>query len=209
MTAISFLPRKVSLKVNPITSYAKRTPLKPKHEFNYSVISLLNMDIVDSLSVYAKKGIIEDKALEGFEEKVNNDVDEYFNKAPIFHKYNDVTSDFDMIVNFFKKLSERCLSNYQKQSAPILKDLLTTILQIEYMVYEIPILIACQNRTPAKKPFNYLKQKLEELKKAFMKIYVNYSNNKDFNFDVYKGVFVRMSNMGYKEFVKFAKEDLK
>ena len=209
MTAISFLPRKVSVKVNPITSYAKRTPLKPKHEFNYSVISLLNMDIVDALSVYAKKGIIEDKALEGFEEKVNNDVDEYFNKAPIFHKHNDINSDFYMIVNFFKKLSERCLSNYQKQSAPILKDLLTTILQIEYMVYEIPILIACQNRTPAKKPFAYLKQKLEELKEAFIKIYVNYSNNKDFNFDVYKGVFVRMSNMGYKEFVKFAKEDLK
>ena len=209
MTAISFLPRKVSVKVNPITSYAKRTPLKPKHEFNYSVISLLNMDIVDSLSVYAKKGIIEDKALEGFEEKVNNDVDEYFDKAPIFHKYNDVSADFDMVVEFFKKLSERCLSNYQKQSAPILKDLLTTILQIEYMVYEIPILIACQNRTPAKKPFAYLKQKLEELKEAFIKIYVNYSNNKDFNFDVYKGVFVRMSNMGYKEFVKFAKEDLK
>ena len=209
MTAISFLPRKVSVKVNPITSYAKRTPLKPKHEFNYSVISLLNRDIVDALSVYAKKGIIEDKALEGFEEKVNNDVDEYFDKAPIFHKYNDINSDFDMVVEFFKKLSERCLSNYQKQSAPILKDLLTTILQIEYMVYEIPILIACQNRTPAKKPFAYLKQKLEELKEAFMQIYVNYSNNKDFNFDVYKGVFVRMSNMGYKEFVKFAKEDLK
>ena len=209
MIAISFLPRKVSVKVNPITSYAKRTPLKPKHEFNYSVISLLNRDIVDSLSVYAKKGIIEDKALEGFEEKVNNDVDEYFDKAPIFHKYNDINSDFDMVVEFFKKLSERCLSNYQKQSAPILKDLLTTILQIEYMVYEIPILIACQNRTPAKKPFNYLKQKLEELKEAFIKIYVNYSNNKEFNFDIYKGVFVRMSNMGYKEFVKFAKEDLK
>ena len=209
MTAISFLPKKVSVKVNPITSYAKRTPLKPKHEFNYSVISLLNRDIVDSLSVFAKNGIIEDKALEGFEEKVNNDVDEYFTKAPIFHKYNDVTSDFDMIVNFFKKLSERCLSNYQKQSAPILKDLLTTILQIEYMVYEIPILIACQNRTPAKKPFAYLKQKLEELKEVFMRIYVNYSNNKEFNFEIYKRVFVRMSNMGYKEFVKFAKEDLK
>ena len=209
MTAISFLPRKVSVKVNPITSYAKRTPLKPKHEFNYSVISLLNRDIVDSLSVFAKNGIIEDKALEGFEEKVNNDVEEYFKKAPIFHKYNDINSDFNMIVNFFKKLSERCLSNYQKQNAQILKDLLTTILQIEYIVYEIPILIACQNRTPAKKPFNYLKQKLEELKEAFIKIYVNYSNNKDFNFDVYKGVFVRMSNMGYKEFVKFAKEDLK
>ena len=209
MTAISFLPIKVSVKVNPITSYAKRTPLKPKHEFNYSVISLLNMDIVDALSVFAKKGIIEDKALKGFEEKVNNDVDEYFNKAPIFHKYNDINSDFDMDVEFFKKLSERCLSNYQKENAPILKDLLTTILQIEYIVYEIPILIACQNRTPAKKPFAYLKQKLEELKEAFIKIYVNYSNNKDFNFDVYKGVFVRMSNMGYKEFVKFAKEDLK
>ena len=209
MTAISFLPRKVSVKVNPITSYAKRTPLKPKHEFNYSVISLLNRDIVDALSVFAKKGIIEDKALEGFEEKVNNDVDEYFNKAPIFHKHNDINSDFYMIVNFFKKLSERCLSNYQKQSAPILKDLLTTILQIEYMVYEIPILIACQNRTPAKKPFNYLKQKLEELKEVFMKIYVNYSNNKEFNFEIYKGVFSRMSNMGYKEFVKFAKEDFK
>ena len=209
MTAISFLPRKVSVKVNPITSYAKRTPLKPKHEFNYSVISLLNRDIVDALSVFAKNGIIEDKALEGFEEKVNKDVDEYFGKAPIFHKHNDISEDFNMIMGFFKGLSERCLSNYQKQSAPILKDLLTTILQIEYMVYEIPILIACQNRTPAKKPFNYLKQKLEELKKAFMKIYVNYSNNKDFNFDVYKGVFVRMSNMGYKEFVKFEKEDLK
>ena len=209
MTAISFLPRKVSVKVNPITSYAKRTPLKPKHEFNYSVISLLNMDVIDALSVYAKKGIIKDKGLEVFEEKVNNDVNQYFSKAPIFHKHNDINSDFEMVVKFFKKLSERCLSNYQKQSAPILKDLLTTILQIEYMVYEIPILIACQNRTPAKKPFAYLKQKLEELKEVFIKIYVNYSNNKDFNFDVYKGVFVRMSNMGYKEFVKFAKEDLK
>ena len=209
MTATSFLPRKVSLKVNPITSYAKRTPIKPKHEFNYSVVSLLNRDIVDGLSIYANKGIIENKALEGFEEKVNNDVNEYFSKAPIFHKYNDISEDFNMIVNLFNKLSERCLSNYQKENAPILKDLLTTILQIEYIVYEIPILIACQNRTPAKKPFNYLKQKLEELKEAFIKIYVNYSNNKDFNFDVYKGVFVRMSNMGYKEFVKFAKEDLK
>ena len=204
MTAISFLPRKVSVKVNPITSYAKRTPLKPKHEFNYSVISLLNMDIVDALSVYVKKGIIEDKGLEVFEGKVNKDINQYFERSSIFHKYNDITEDFEMVVEFFKKLSERCISNYQKQNAPILQDLLTTILQIEYMVYEIPILIACQNRTPAKKPFAYLKQKLEELKKAFMQVYVNYSNNKEFNFEIYKGVFSRMSNMGYKEFVKFA-----
>ena len=209
MTAISFLPRMVSLKVNPITSYAKRTPLKPKHEFNYSVISLLNMDVVDALSIYVKKELTAKEGLERFEGQANKDINEYFERSSIFHKYNDVNSDFDMVVKFFKKLSERCLSNYQKQNAPILQDLLTTILQIEYMVYEIPILIACQNRTPAKKPFNYLKQKLEELKAAFMKIYVNYSNNKDFNFDIYKGVFVRMSNMGYKEFVKFAKEDLK
>ena len=69
MTAVSFLQRKVSVKVNPITSYAKRTPIKPKHEFNYSVISLLNMDVIDALSVFAKNGIIENKALEGFEEK--------------------------------------------------------------------------------------------------------------------------------------------
>ena len=209
MTAISFLPRMVSLKVNPITSYAKRTPLKPKHEFNYSVISLLNMDVVDALSIYVKKELTAKEGLERFEGQANKDINEYFERSSIFHKYNDVNSDFDMVVKFFKKLSERCLSNYQKQNAPILQDLLTTILQIEYMVYEIPILIACQNRTPAKKPFNYLKQKLEELKAAFMKIYVNYSNNKEFNFDIYKGVFVRMSNMGYKEFVKFAKEDLK
>lgn len=205
MTAISFLPKKVSVKVNPITSYAKRTPLKPKHEFNYSVISLLNMDVVDALSIFAKNGVIENKGLDRFEGQANKDINEYFEKSSIFHKYNDVNSDFDMVVKFFKKLSERCLSNYQKQSAPILQDLLTTILQIEYMVYEIPILIACQNRTPAKKPFDYLKQKLEELKEVFMRIYVNYSNKKEFNFDVYKGVFVRMSNMGYKEFVKFAK----
>ena len=39
--------------------------------------------------------------------------------------------------------------------------------------------------------------------------HADYSNNKDFNFYVYKGVFARMSNMGYKEFVKIAKEDLK
>jgi hypothetical protein len=209
MTAVSFLPRNVSVKVNPIISLAKRKPLQPKHEFNYSVISLLNLDVIDALSVYAKKGIIKDKGLEVFEEKVNKDVNQYFEKSSIFHKYNDVNSDFDMIVNFFKKLSERCLSNYQKQSEPILQDLLTTIFQIEYMVYEIPILIACQNRTPAKKPFDYLKQKLEELKKAFMQVYVNYSNKKEFNFEIYKGVFSRMSNMGYKEFVKFAKEDFK
>ena len=209
MTAVSFLPRKVSVKVNPIISLAKRKPLQPKHEFNYSVISLLNLDVVDALSVYAKKGIIKDKALEGFEEKVNKDVNTYFEKSSIFHKYNDVNSDFDMVVKFFNKLSERCLSNYQKQNAPILQDLLTTILQIEYMVYEIPILIACQNRTPAKKPFAYLKQKLEELKEVFMRIYVNYSNKKEFNFEIYKVVFSRMSNMGYKEFVKFAKEDFK
>ena len=42
-----------------------------------------------------------------------------------------------------------------------------------------------------------------------MRIQVNYSNNKEFNFEIYKRVFVRMSNIGYKEFVKFAKEDLK
>ena len=62
MTAVSFLPRKVSVKVNPIISLAKRKPLQPKHEFNYSVISLLNLDVVDALSVYAKKGIIKDKS---------------------------------------------------------------------------------------------------------------------------------------------------
>ena len=209
MTAVSFLPKKVSVKVNPIISLAKRKPLQPKHEFNYSVISLLNLDVVDALSVYAKKGIIADKGLNKFEGQANKDIDEYFEKSSIFHKYNDVNSDFDMVVKFFKKLSERCLSNFHKQNAPILQDLLTTILQIEYMVYEIPILIACQNRTPAKKPFEYLKQKLEELKEVFMSIYVNYSNKKEFNFEIYKRVFSRMSNMGYKEFVKFAKEDLK
>lgn len=209
MTAVSFLPNKVSVKVNPIMSLAKRTPLKPKHEFNYSVISLLNLDVVDALSLYAERNIIRKEGLDKFEGQANKDINEYFEKSSIFHKYNDVSSDFRMVVDFFRKLSERCLSDYQKQNAPILQELLTTILQIEYMVYEIPILIACQNRTPAKKPFAYLQQKLEELKKAFMRVYFNYSNKKEFDFQVYKNLFAKMSNMGYKEFVKFSKEDFK
>ena len=49
-----------------------------------------------------------------------------------------------------------------------------------------------------------VKEKSQELQSAFMKVFVNYSNKKEFNFNQYDSLFEKIRHMNYNEFINLA-----
>ena len=114
-------------------------------------------------------------------------------------------SDFFRVQNLFLSLGEKSLSNYQKTNAPILVDLVTCFFQLQFIIKVTPLLLASLGRVSDKNMMRIVEEKSQEIQSAFMKVFVNYSNKTEFNFNQYDSLFEKIRHMGYKEFVKFAK----
>ena len=54
-----------------------------------------------------------------------------------------------------------------------------------------------------------VEEKSQEIQSAFMKVFVNYSNKKEFNFNQYDSLFDKIRHMNYNEFIQLTNKDLK
>ena len=208
MTATQFIETpKISLR--PIKALVKKQNITESHKLNYSIISFLNRELVDNLTLFVEKRIISNKDISFFTSRLDSDSDYFFGMGKKYNQEENMISDFFIVQNLFLSLGEKSLSNYQKTNAPILVDLVTCFFQLQFIIKVTPLLLASLGRISDKNMMRIVEEKSQEIQSAFMKVFVNYSNQKEFNFNQYDSLFEKIRHMGYKEFVKFAKEDLK
>lgn len=208
MTATQFIDTpKIHLK--PIKTLAKNQDIQESHKLNYSIISFLNREVVDNLTLFIEQGIISNKDISFFTSRLDSDSDYFFGMGKKHNQENDMVSDFFRVQNLFLSLGEKSLSNYQKTNAPILIDLATSFFQMQFIIKVTPLLLASIGRVSDRNMMRIVKEKSEELKDAFMLVFVNYSNKKEFNFNQYDSLFEKIRHMNYNDFVQLIDKDLK
>ena len=208
MTATQFIETpKISLR--PIKALAKKQDIQESHKLNYSIISFLNREVVDNLTLFVEQGIISNKDISFFTSRLDSDSDYFFGMGKKYNQEENMISDFFRVQNLFLSLGKKSLSNYQKTNAPILIDLVTCFFQLKYILKVTPLLLASIGRVSDRNMMRIVKEKSEELQKAFMRVFVNYSNKKEFNFNQYDSLFEKIRHMNYNDFVQLTDKYLK
>ena len=194
MTATQFIETpKISLR--PIKALVKKQNITESHKLNYSIISFLNRELVDNLTLFVEKRIISNKDISFFTSRLDSDSDYFFGMGKKYNQEENMISDFFIVQNLFLSLGEKSLSNYQKTNAPILVDLVTCFFQLQFIIKVTPLLLASIGRISDKNMMRIVEEKSQEIQSAFMKVFVNYSNKKEFNFNQYDSLFEKIRNM--------------
>ena len=208
MTATQFIETpKISLR--PIKALVKKQNITESHKLNYSIISFLNRELVDNLTLFVEQRIISNKDISFFTSRLDSDSDYFFGMGKKYNQEENMISDFFRVQNLFLSLGEKSLSNYQKTNAPILVDLITCFFQLQFIIKVTPLLLASLGRISDKNMMRIVKEKSQELQSAFMRVFVNYSNKKEFNFNQYDSLFDKIRHMNYNEFIQLTDKDLK
>lgn len=206
MTAVNFIETpKIHLK--PIKALVKKQEILESHRLNYTIISFLNREVADGLETFYEKGIISNRNMKYFMKILNGDADYFFKLGETYNQSNLMTEDFIRVQNLFYYLSEKSLSTFQK-NVPLLFQILTTIYELEFIKIITPLLLASLGRVSNESIIRIVVEKQEELKEAFMRIYVNYSNKKEFNFSQFNSLFHKIRKMNYKEFTELTENSL-
>ena len=208
MTATQFIETpKISLR--PIKALVKKQNITESHKLNYSIISFLNRELVDNLTLFVEQRIISNKDISFFTSRLDSDSDYFFGMGKKYNQEENMISDFFRVQNLFLSLGKKSLSNYQKTNAPILVDLVTCFFQLQFIIKVTPLLLASLGRISDKNMMRIVEEKSQELQSAFMKVFVNYSNKKEFNFNQYDFLFEKIRHMNYNEFIQLTDKDLK
>lgn len=208
MTAVQFLdPPKELINLKFKKAFERKKPeIKECHNLNYSIITFATREIADSLSVWAKRGLISLKDTAYFEKMADSDNDELF---AIYKKYGRtdlVFDDFQRVVTLFQNLAKRSLSQFQIQAAPMLVDILAIIYSIQYIQVAIPELCFVMERMPQSNTMRIIREKESELQKLFMSLYQEVSNSKEFNFNIFKNMFSKIIKMTRNEYLTLTEE---
>ena len=182
MTATQFIETpKISLR--PIKALVKKQNITESHKLNYSIISFLNRELVDNLTLFVEQRIISNKDISFFTSRLDSASDYFFGMGKKYNQEENMISDFFRVQNLFLSLGEKSLSNYQKTNAPILVDLITCFFQLQFIIKVTPLLLASLGRISDKNMMRIVKEKSQEIQSAFMRVFVNYSNKKELNFN--------------------------
>lgn len=213
MTAINYLEtptvnyNTAKLTINKRMSYNLiQTPkFDKRHGLNYQLITFISRDIADSLEYLYQKNLISSSHIEYFMKKANKDVD----TMEYDYKRNggeaNFGNNFFIIQDFFNKLTNKSLSEFQRLEDPMLVHLLNCIYQIRFVLNNIAMVAWSEGRLPNKTITGLLEFKLNELEATFLNKYSNVSNKKSFDFSKFQYLFDNIKKMDYDQFNELSK----
>lgn len=200
MSAISyFCKEQHNLKISLPNAKPKRVA-QEHHKLNYLLITLMSREVSDALFDFANIKLITYGEIKSFEYRVNGDNDFLFTNKKHKGAISQLSKDFETTVDFFNNLAKKCLSSFQRESQPILTEILAIIFGMQYIQSAVPDLCWFEYKIPDAKQNKFLTQKIEELKISFLKYYTEVSNAKTFDFDCYQKLFTEIRTMTYKTF---------
>ncbi|MGK6342867.1 hypothetical protein ACMGDK_11545 [Chryseobacterium sp. DT-3] len=183
----------------------KKATVKECHTLNYHIITLLTREIVDSLLIFSEKKLISTKDLKYFEKLGNADNDFLFELYKKHGKQNFVYEDFTRVVDFFNKQSDKSLSEFQKSTDPLLKDILATIYELTFIKINITSVSLSLNKLPDSGIMKIVNEKIVELLDLFINRYQLVSNSKEFEFEKFVPIYKKIQKMDHKQFLELTK----
>ena len=183
--------------------HTPNTVEKECHRLNYTIVTLITRDIVDTLSAYSKEKLISSKDMVYFEKLANQDNDYLFDLYKKRGRLDDACDDFSTVSELFSKFADLSLSEYQKGSAPLLKEILSVIYGLHYIQTVIPMLCSTIGRVPDANVARIIKEKKSEMEKLFMAEFKEVSNQKTFDFGQLDSTFKKMEKMSRNEYLEF------
>ena len=184
----------------------KKIDEKECHRLNYVIVTFLSREIADSLLIFSERKLISTKDINYFEKLASADNDFISDGYRKNGSINRLGEDFEMVINTFNALSEKSLSDFQRNSNPLLSELLSVIYSMKHIQIVVPILCSVIGRIPELNTMRIIKEKITELQNLFMKQYAEVSNAKTFDFDRFQKTFQRIAGMTTKEFTQYANE---
>lgn len=205
MSAIDYFnPPKV--KLVPISKLVPEREFNECHRLNYSLIALVTRELADSLSVYAKRNIVSSKDVAYFEKMANEDNDMLFSLYEKHGFTHEASEDFERVVSLFRGLAGKSLSVFQRNSDPMLQDILALVYSIRYLKIAIRHICNIIRKVPEANTYRILEEKESELKYIFINRYRNVSNAKEFDFDKFDETYRKVLKMNRNEFIKYTNE---
>ncbi|MFX1667865.1 hypothetical protein JZ968_06735 [Riemerella anatipestifer] len=193
------------IKVKSTSDFAKKysPKIEEKHNLNYTIVTTINAELTATLLFLSEKGLIQSKDLGYFEKLASED---YSHLCRLYKKHGKeryIIGEYETIKNLFYSYAERSISAFQKQSEPLLIDILSAIYTIEYISIAVPKIVKVMGRIPERKTFRIIEEKSKDLKNAFLKLYTPLSNQKSFDFNRFTEVFHLITEMNHNEFKNY------
>lgn len=208
MSAIDFLQNPLpKIKVN--FPEVKQKPLTENITLNYQLITFITQDILPTIELLQEKGIFAKNKLYNHLQKLS-DGDSNF-MFEVYKKNNrskQYIEDYDSVIGYFKSLSLKLLSEYQKTNDWALEELLYVITGYEFVLSSAPFVALEFGNMPEYNIINKIKHELDTIKLVFDKRFSLLSNTK-FKHEQYKNLFNKIKYCSNKQFLGLVDGTLK
>lgn len=202
MSALQFLntePVRVKLK------FPK--PPEPKIRenltLNYQLITFITQDVIPSVKQLQDDGVLPKRNVYNYLVRLSDD--DSNNMLNIYSEANrhiDYLKDYDYTTEYFKRLAENLLSDYQKKKDPVLSELLYIIVCYEFILNNVPFTAIFNHQLPNYKAMEVIEQEKLSIQIVFNSRFSKVSNQK-FVHGKYKSLFDKIKNATHKEFIQF------
>lgn len=199
MTAAQFLDNKIQVKVNfPVV---KPKPITENITLNYQIITFVTQDILPTIEILQEKGVFSKNKLYNHLQKLSDgDSDYMFEVYKKNNKQELYMKDYESVIGYFKSLSSKLLSEYQKSNDWALEELLFIITGYEFILSSAPFVAIEFGNKPNYKIIDKIQQELETIKSFFDKRFSMLSNLK-FEHGQYKKLFDKIKYCSQKQFL--------
>lgn len=208
MSAINFLQNQLpKIKVN--FPEPKRNPITENITLNYQLITFVTQDIMPTIEILQEKGVFEKNKLYNHLQKLSDgDSDHMFGVYKNNNREKEYIDDYDSTIGYFKSLSSRLLSDYQKTNDWALEELLFVITGYEFILSSAPFVAIQFNNKPNYKIIETIREELETIKKVFDRRFSLLSNSK-FKHGQYEKLFQKIKYCSHKQFLGLVDGTLK
>lgn len=207
MSALDFLENKIDIKAKfPVYQKPKLTE---NILLNYQLITFLSQDIIPTIEHLQDNKVLPKNKFYNYLQKLSDDDSDHM--FDIYKKNNrdkEYIKDYELVVDYFKGLASQLLSDYQKETDPIIVDALYAIIVYEFILSSSPFVVIQQGNVPNAPLLEKIAKEHETLKSVFDKRFEALSNTK-FNHGIYSKLFYKIKYCSHKQFLQLVDGILK
>lgn len=207
MSALDFLENKIEAKVKfPVYQKPKLTE---NILLNYQLITFLSQDIIPTIEYLQENQVLPKNKFYKYLQKLSDyDSDHMFDIYKKNNKDKEYIKDYELVVDYFKKLASQLLSDYQKSNDPLILEVLYAIIVYEFILSSSPFVVIQQGNLPNTPLLENISKEHEALKSVFDKRFEALSNTK-FKHGIYSNLFYKIKYCSNKQFLALVDGNLK
>lgn len=207
MSAVQFFENKNQVKIK--FPEVKRKKLTENITLNYQIMTFLTQDIMVTMEHLEDKGVFKRSKIYNYLQKLSDKDSDYMHE--VYKKNNradQYMNDYESVIGYFKSLSSKLLSDYQKTTDNKLEDILFVITAYEFVLSSATFVALEFGSMPEYKIINNIKNELEKIKSVFDSRYSKVSNFK-FEHGQFKSLFEKIKYCSQKQFLGLIDDTLK